>query len=521
MPAIDLAEAALADRDWTRVRSLLRDLPGRAESDRALEMLGTAAWWLDDVDCSMEAREQLFSLRRRRGDRGAAATVAIQLAWDSTIGRRDAAIASGWATRARSLREGLPPSADDVWLLMREATLTGGGSDVFADARRLAVSVGAFDAEMTAVALGGNALVAEGRVAEGLAMMDGAAAAACAGELEDQLAITFACCQVLGACSRVQDFERAGQWCDRIAVLCARENIWTVLAVSRCMYAPVLVARGHYSEAERILETSIRHYRDLLPHHAAESAVWLADLRVRQGRNAEAMVLLDRAEPDPGCRLVRATVAFDDGLDAAAAEHARTFLRQSSADRFVERLAALDVFVRAQARRGELGAAADALCDIESIAAALGSPSAEATVLRGRAALHEARGEVEDARASTEDAADIFERGGAPYEASRARLDLARLLDELGRPADAVRERARGEQALRELRSARPDAGPLTAREREVLALIAQGLSNPEIARRLVLSTHTVHRHVANLMRKLGVTSRMGAVSRGSQLGLI
>jgi hypothetical protein len=119
MSTLDLAEAALADRDWARVRALLRDLPEHAESDRALEILATAAWWLDDVDCSLEAREKLFSLRRADGDRAAAATVAIQLAWDSTIGRRDAAIASGWAERARSLLDGLPPSADDAWLLMR------------------------------------------------------------------------------------------------------------------------------------------------------------------------------------------------------------------------------------------------------------------------------------------------------------------------------------------------------------------------------------------------------------------
>ena len=352
-------------------------------------------------------------------------------------------------------------------------------------------------------------------------MMDGAAAAACAGELEDPLAITFACCQVLGACSRVRDFERAGQWCDRIALMCDRQNIWTVLAVSRCMYAPVLVARGHYAEAERILETSIRHYRELLPHHAAEAAVWLADLRIRQHRNGEALELLDRAEPDAGCHLVRATLAFDEGADDAAVEHARAFLRQTTADRFVERLAAVDLLVRAEARRGHAAEAASALADIEEIAAVLGSPPATATVLRGRAALQEAAGALEEARASLEDAADIFERGLAPYEGACARIDLARLLERLGRPADAVRERARGEQALHQLRAARTAAGPLTTREREVLTLVAQGLSNAEIADRLVLSTHTVHRHVANLMRKLDVTSRTAAVSRGSQIGLI
>jgi LuxR family maltose regulon positive regulatory protein len=521
MLTYDSAEEAFANHDWATVRELLRDVPEALESDRVLEMAAAAAWWLDDVATSIDARERLFRLRRERGDRAGAATVAIQLAWDHTIGRRDAAIASGWAARARSLLDGVPECADHAWLLMREATLTGGSSAVFAQARRIAASVGAFDAEMTAVALEGTALVGEGRVEGGLAMMDGAAAAACAGELQDPLAITFACCQLLGACSRVQDFERAGQWCDRIAVLCDRQNIWTVLAVSRCMYAPVLVARGHYPEAERILETSIRHYRDLLPHHASEAAVWLADLRRRQGRSAEAVELLNRAEPDPGCRLVRASLAFDRAEHDAAVEHAQAFLRQSTSDRFVERLAALDLLVRAQAGRGNVADATRALADVEQIAAALASPFAAATVLHGRSAIQEATGEVDDARASLEDAADIFGRGGALYEAAPARIDLARVLDGLARPADAVRERARGEQALKELRAVRAEAGPLTRREREVLALVAQGLSNPEIAQRLVLSTHTVHRHVANLMRKLGVGSRIAAVSRGAQLGLI
>jgi DNA-binding NarL/FixJ family response regulator len=116
---------------------------------------------------------------------------------------------------------------------------------------------------------------------------------------------------------------------------------------------------------------------------------------------------------------------------------------------------------------------------------------------------------------------NVFDRSQTPYEGACARIDLARLLELLGRPADAVRERARGEQALHELRAQRREAGPLTNRERDVLALVAQGFSNPEIAQRSVLSTHTVHRHLANVMRKLGVSSRTAAAARGAEIGLI
>jgi ATP/maltotriose-dependent transcriptional regulator MalT len=318
----------------------------------------------------------------------------------------------------------------------------------------------------------------------------------------------------------VRDFDRAGQWCDRIAQLCDRENIWTVLTVSRCMYAPVLVARGHYAEAERFLQASIRHYDDY-PHHAAEAAVWLADLRLRQGRVDAAVELLDRAEPEPGCRLVRATLALDQGADEAAAAHAQAFLRQASGDRFVERLAAFDVLARAHARLGERAPAAAALASLEQLSDLLSSASAAATVLRARAAVHEAAGALDQARACLEDAADMFERGGAPYEGACARIDLARVLELQGQTAEAVRERARGQQSLRDLRATPLDASPLTRRECEVLALIAEGLSNREIAERLTLSAHTVHRHVANVLRKLDVGSRAAAVSRGLQLSLI
>jgi DNA-binding CsgD family transcriptional regulator len=66
-----------------------------------------------------------------------------------------------------------------------------------------------------------------------------------------------------------------------------------------------------------------------------------------------------------------------------------------------------------------------------------------------------------------------------------------------------------------------PAAALLSGREREVLALLAQGLSDQEIAEQLVVSYHTVHRHVANIRHKLGRGSRTAAVAEAARLGLL
>ena len=61
----------------------------------------------------------------------------------------------------------------------------------------------------------------------------------------------------------------------------------------------------------------------------------------------------------------------------------------------------------------------------------------------------------------------------------------------------------------------------LTPRELDVLKLVVQGLSNADIARRLVLSEHTVHRHLANILRKLNLSSRAAAAAWGVRTGLV
>jgi ATP/maltotriose-dependent transcriptional regulator MalT len=155
-----------------------------------------------------------------------------------------------------------------------------------------------------------------------------------------------------------------------------------------------------------------------------------------------------------------------------------------------------------------------------------------------RAELAGARRDHGEARRACEDAIDSFEAASALYDLALARLELSRTLLELGREqvgrGEALAARAVFESLgarrdlervdkLLESRSA-GDVGALTeltARELEVLRLVARGMSDAEIAEELVLSRHTVHRHVANIRVKLRLPSRSAAVAYAANEGLL
>jgi DNA-binding NarL/FixJ family response regulator len=153
-------------------------------------------------------------------------------------------------------------------------------------------------------------------------------------------------------------------------------------------------------------------------------------------------------------------------------------------------------------------------------------------------------GDPKSARKHLEDAVDLFKESGAPFETGRSRVELARVMGALGRPEAAVDEARRAIEDLMplgaslEIGRARAvlDAlltGPatgspgaderkgLTPREIEILRLISTGLNNQAIAERLFISEHTVHRHVANTLTKLNVSSRSAAVAQAGRLGLL
>jgi len=104
--------------------------------------------------------------------------------------------------------------------------------------------------------------------------------------------------------------------------------------------------------------------------------------------------------------------------------------------------------------------------------------------------------------------------------------EAQRAIDNLT-PLGAILELSRAQAVLDALGAApaapaaSEDRKGLTPREIEVLRLISEGLNNQAIAERLFISEHTVHRHVANTLTKLNVSSRSAAVAQAGRLGLL
>lgn len=539
-------QAALARGDWEEARRAFEQALASGDDPAALEGLGLAAWWLDQTAAVFDARERAFRLYRERGDAAAAARVAVWLGWDYVAFRGEPAVARGWFGLARQLLESARDTSEFAWLSIREgvlALLEDGDPD---GARRLAREAmsasrasGSRDYELLATALDGLAQVTSGEVAEGMRQLDGVSAALIAGEMRDRVAIGLAGCYLIAACDRVRDYDRAAQWCERIKAFCAKWGLRPLFAVCRTQYAAVCLWHGRWEEAERELVSAIDELSVCRPAMTSDSAVRLGELRRRQGRAAEAQTLFESADGHPAATVGLAALALDRGDAATAGDLAERYLRRTHPHNRTERVTALEILVRARLAAGRTPEARTAIDELTGIAHEAGTDSfrAAASLCRGLAAA--AAGELDRARRECEDAVDLFQRGGAPFEAAKARVELASVLMQSGRTEgarvevrraidqftkiDARAELTQAEQQLERLqgRHAPAAASGLTRRELEVLRLVAKGLSNQRVAEQLFISEHTVHRHVANTFSKLGVSSRSAAVAQAARLGVL
>jgi ATP/maltotriose-dependent transcriptional regulator MalT len=352
---------------------------------------------------------------------------------------------------------------------------------------------------------------------------------------------------MINACERVRDYERAVQWCTRLKAFSAKWGLRPLFAVCRTQYASICLWRGGWLEAEQELNAASQELAASRPAMTGDALIRLAELRRRQGRLVDAGDLLEQAGGQGLALLGRAELAFDHNDLRGAAEQAARYLRHVPTPNRTERAAGLDLSVRALAGLADWDGAKTALAELSSIATLVATGPLRAAASFATGVVAHGQGEFDAARRHLEDAVDLFLQSGAPFEVARARTELARALAALERVDAAAEEFHRAIALFAELKASREEAraqrfldalptpsagggepspaaaesGGLTRREIEVLRLVAAGLSNQMLAERLFVSEHTVHRHVANIMSKLSVSTRAAAVAQAARLGLL
>jgi DNA-binding NarL/FixJ family response regulator len=529
-PALDGAWTELGERRWDAAKGLFEAALATNETPQALEGMSWAAWWKDDAEVVFDARRRAHGLYKQSGDAAGAARMAIWLACDELDFNGAPAVAGGWLRRADRLLAELDERPEHGWLAFFSGYLASASGDtartleLAASAYECGRRLGVSDLEMLGLALQGATLVSTARGEEGMRCLDEATAAALEGEAVVPIAVAWTFCFMVSACVAVRDYGRASEWCDRIAEFADRHGSRYMLAFCRAEYGAVYLWRGRWSDAEQVLEASVDDFLRARPPMAGGALAALAELRRMQGRDADAAELLERAGASQAAQLCAARRAFDEDDLLRSVELVERLLRKLPEERRVERVPALELMIRARARRRELDEAHASLAALRELEQVIGTDALRAAreLAEGRVAA--AAGEHERARPLLEDAVDRFERGGAPFEAAEARAELAATLLALGRGDAAEREASAARNTMAEL-GARPAAAApplpeLTPRERDVLRLLADGLTNRQIAEQLVVSEHTVHRHVTNILRKLGVPSRAAAAAHAVRSGV-
>jgi RNA polymerase sigma factor (sigma-70 family) len=534
----DAAWDALGEARWEAARSLFEAAIAAEETPESLEGLSWAAWWLDDAAVVFAARERAYRLYKQRDDARGAARMAAWLAGDQLDFHGARSVASGWLRRAHRLLDGLEPGPEHGWLAFHEGYLahaagdSAGAGRLAADAAQLGRRFGVADLEMLGLALEGATLVSCARVEEGMRCLDEATATALEGEATIPISIAWTFCLLVSACVAVLDFARASEWCERIAAFAERYGSRWMLAFCRAEYGAVDLWRGRWPQAETMLAGAVEDFARSRPAWVGGPLAGLAELRRRQGSAQDAVRLLDQAGPSTAALLCHARLALDEGRARQAVDLVERLLRQVPADRELQRAQAIELLVHAHAARGELDEATTALDALRAIEGRVATAALRACADLADGVVAAAGGDHERARRLFEDALDGFEHSGAPFEAAQARLALATTLIALGRADVGEREAALARDRLLALganvaaRRAQRTLGhtplaELTPRERDVVRLVAEGLTNRQIAQRLVVSEHTVHRHVTNLLRKLELPSRTAAAAHAARSGLL
>jgi tetratricopeptide (TPR) repeat protein len=373
----------------------------------------------------------------------------------TTLGNRPASRA--WFTRAKRLIADEPPCIEQGWVAIAGmGCAVDDPADLLADAELAldrARRFGDVELETKALADAGLAHVQLGHVAEGMALLDEAMALAC-GPAPRSPTVSKSVCSFFTACYHTADFGRADSWAEllRRHDLIGLTSGPAVFLSSHCdsVHATLLVELGRWGDAEALLLRAAEEFRSVMPIPPWHPNIFLADLRVRQGRLAEAEELIlgwsqfmDALLPTGRLHLARG----DHQLARAAA---RRGLRVVGADR-LRAAELLTVLVDAELAAGDVDAAMEACADL---AARVGDVDvvplgARSACARSRALI--AGGDPGAAVALLEDVLDHLDPQHLPYVGATTTLALARAREAAGDLSGASRDAAAAAELLARL----------------------------------------------------------------------
>ncbi|HLT84400.1 MAG TPA: LuxR C-terminal-related transcriptional regulator [Phototrophicaceae bacterium] len=527
--ALVSARSAFADRRWATAFAAYRDAEVAAPLvPEDLDRMAECAHLLHRMEDYFAARERAYQRHLDRGDDAAAALssfwIAAQYLHDGEVAR-----GTGWLRRFERLA---PAGGDrlDGYLALARSFPAAGSGDLDAAARLATTAARAAhtsgDPELAALALhqAGLACLAAGRPGEGCALLDEAMVVITADDVS-AMVTGIVYCGVISGCWEVYDLGRAHEWTAAMAAWCAAQPEMTgFVGECRVRRAELRQLVGDWDAAADLL---VGLDDDVDRTSAALAAYVRGDLARLQGRwddaeEAYAAAARGGWEPQPGLALLRLARG---STQAAAAMTRRSLAETSAVARRVPLLAAAVEILLALRAESEARTLAE---ELATLAERQDSDVLRAVADQAQARLVLAAGQPEDAGAPARRALARWLHVAAPYEEARTRVLLAAACHALGDVESADRERGTAREIFTSL-GAEADLAALdrrarqvlSAREVEVLRLVATGATNREIAERLVLSERTVDRHVSNILTKLEVTSRAAATARAAAWQLL
>jgi DNA-binding CsgD family transcriptional regulator len=505
-----------------------------------LELLATSAYMLGRDDEWMRHLEQAHHLYADAGVTLRAVRCAFWIGMNLAL-RGEVGGATGWLGRAQRLleQEGRD-CAEQGYLLLpvvfqHEAT---GDYAAAAASAASAAEIGQRFGDLDLFAMGvhgqGYMLIKHGQVKEGLRLLDEAMVAVITGEVSP-IPTGMVYCGVIAACQEVYEVRRAGEWTAALTRWW-EEQPDVVAFTGRCLLhrAEIMQHHGAWGDAlEEARRAGLRFVETMNPT-AGLAFYRQGELLRLQGEFEAAEEAYREAsrhgwEPQPGLAQLR--LAQGRGNVAAAAIRRAT----GEVSELLKRAGLLAAYVEIMLAVGELENARGADRELGEIAERYESSMLAAMAGQARGAVDLADGDAQSALVSLRAAWQLWHDLEAPYEAARARVLVGLACRALGDDDTAAMELEAARSAFEELgaapdlahldsltRSGEPvEAHGLTARELQVLRLVAAGATNKAIAAELVVSERTVDRHVSNIFTKLGVSSRAAATAYAYEHKLI